>query len=41
MSNRYAIVATLTQALKTAVDSLSVIYVGSELANCVNDRQGD
>lgn len=37
MSNRYAIVASLTQALQTPIDSQLVIYVGSELGDCLND----
>ena len=42
VSNRYAIVASLTQALQTSTDSQSVIYVGSELRNCLmTDRVTD
>lgn len=38
VSNRYAIVASLTLALQTSIDSQSVIFVGSELADCLMRR---
>lgn len=40
VTNRYAIVASLTQALQTSIDSHFVICVGSEMCDC-QDRQGD
>lgn len=41
LSNRYAIVAALTQALQTSIDSQLVIYVGSEMRDCLMQRMTD
>lgn len=38
VSNRYGIVVSLTQALQTSIDFQLVIYVGSELDDCVMER---
>lgn len=41
VSNRCAIVASLTQAPQTSIDSQLVIYTGSELDDCLMQRMTD
>ncbi len=39
--HRYSVVASLTQALQTSIDSQSLIYFGSELVDCLMQRMTD